>query len=197
MLQVQLKPQKKAETRQRIMEAAESLSAELGANHLSLDAVAARAGISKGGLLYHFPSKHALLRGLVDLHVGGMRAEMQAKAPGCLDTGGPALAGALAYLAVSRHRICRMDSTLAGVLAAMAEDAGFLAPMLAFRNEVEALFGRCPDPAQAELVFLAAQGIVQMCMTDAGRYTAADLHRLFDLLEAQLLAGQTDHTGSA
>ncbi|NUB45288.1 TetR/AcrR family transcriptional regulator [Fertoebacter nigrum] len=188
---MQLKPQKKAETRQRILEAADILSAELGANHLSLDAVAARAGISKGGLLYHFPSKHDLLRGLVAQHVDGIRADMQAQAPGCLGPEGPALAGARAYLAVSRRRICRMDATLAGVLAAMAEDAGFLAPMLAFRTEVEALFRRCPDPAQAELVFLATQGIVQMCMTDADRYTTDDLHRLFDLLDAQLLAGQT------
>ena len=32
----------------------------------SLDAVAARAGVSKGGLLYHFPSKSALFDALTD-----------------------------------------------------------------------------------------------------------------------------------
>ncbi|MCC2248475.1 TetR/AcrR family transcriptional regulator [Virgibacillus sp. AGTR] len=35
-------------------------------NSLTLDAVANHAGISKGGLLYHFPNKDALLKGLSD-----------------------------------------------------------------------------------------------------------------------------------
>ena len=37
-----------------------------GAQALTLDAVAAHAGVSKGGLLYHFKSKRELLDGLVD-----------------------------------------------------------------------------------------------------------------------------------
>ena len=37
-----------------------------GAVHLTLDAVAERAGVSKGGLLYHFPSKESLLQAMVD-----------------------------------------------------------------------------------------------------------------------------------
>ena len=36
-----------------------------GAQALTLDAVAAQAGVSKGGLLYHFKSKRELLDGLV------------------------------------------------------------------------------------------------------------------------------------
>lgn len=191
MLHVHIKPQKKAETRQRILEAADALSAELGANHLSLDAVAARAGISKGGLLYHFPSKHALLRGLVAMHVDGIRNEMQIQAPGCLAPDGPALPGALAYLTVSRRRICRVDAPMSGVLAAMAEDAGFLAPMIAFRNEIEALFARCPNPVHGGLVFLACQGVVHLCMTDPARFTRADLEARFTRLEEQLRDGQT------
>lgn len=35
-------------------------------NALTLDAVAEQAGISKGGLLYHFPSKEALYQGLAE-----------------------------------------------------------------------------------------------------------------------------------
>ena len=37
-----------------------------GARALTLDAVAAEAGVSKGGLLYHFASKRALIDGLLE-----------------------------------------------------------------------------------------------------------------------------------
>src|SRR5690606_20238522 len=53
-------------TRSRILAAAQELAHELGPARISLDAVAARAGVSKGGLLYHFPSKAKLLEGLVE-----------------------------------------------------------------------------------------------------------------------------------
>lgn len=45
-----------SDTKQRILDAAAEIARELGPGHLSLEAVATRAGVSKGGLLYHFPS---------------------------------------------------------------------------------------------------------------------------------------------
>lgn len=51
--------------REAIIDAAEKVVVEIGAGHLTLDAVAAKAKVSKGGLMYHFPSKDALLRAMV------------------------------------------------------------------------------------------------------------------------------------
>ena len=48
-----------------LLDAAEALLSEQGGRGLTLSAVAERAGVSKGGLLYHFPSKEALVQGLV------------------------------------------------------------------------------------------------------------------------------------
>lgn len=47
--------------RERILDAAAELVARLGAANLTLDQVAQTAGVSKGGLLYHFPTKEALV----------------------------------------------------------------------------------------------------------------------------------------
>lgn len=47
--------------RDKILDAALVLVQEIGASELTLDAVAERAGVSKGGLLYHFPFKEELL----------------------------------------------------------------------------------------------------------------------------------------
>ncbi|GMW02353.1 MAG: TetR family transcriptional regulator [Candidatus Hydrogenedentota bacterium] len=53
-------------TRERILDAAEMIVQEAGAARLTLDAVARRAHLSKGGLLYHFASKDALLEGMIE-----------------------------------------------------------------------------------------------------------------------------------
>lgn len=60
---------RKPSARERILEAAEQVTIEVGAGNLTLEAVALAAGVSKGGLLYHFASKEALLKGMVDRHM--------------------------------------------------------------------------------------------------------------------------------
>jgi AcrR family transcriptional regulator len=53
-------------TRQQILDAAEQLFAQGGYNGTSLAAVAEEVGITQPAILYHFPSKEALLLGLLD-----------------------------------------------------------------------------------------------------------------------------------
>ncbi|THK38259.1 TetR/AcrR family transcriptional regulator [Ensifer sp. MPMI2T] len=52
--------------RQQLLEVAARLSLEQGIGAVTLDAVSQAAGVSKGGLLHHFPNKLALLDGLFD-----------------------------------------------------------------------------------------------------------------------------------
>lgn len=65
--------------RDRILDAAEQLVRDHGARNLTLDAVAQAAGVSKGGLLYHFPGKDALLAGMVERHVDELNARCLAE----------------------------------------------------------------------------------------------------------------------
>ena len=53
-------------TRDTILSAAANIVTERGASRMTLEAVAKEAGVSKGGLLYHFPSKDALVQGMVE-----------------------------------------------------------------------------------------------------------------------------------
>ncbi|WP_029106868.1 TetR/AcrR family transcriptional regulator [Mycobacterium sp. URHD0025] len=55
-----------ASSRDRILDAYEALLATEGERYATLDAVAAKAGVSKGGLLYHFPSKDRLADALCE-----------------------------------------------------------------------------------------------------------------------------------
>ncbi|KQO62370.1 TetR/AcrR family transcriptional regulator [Curtobacterium sp. Leaf261] len=55
-----------ASARDRILDSFVGIVCEDGERVATLDAVAARAGVSKGGLLYHFGSKAALVTGLCE-----------------------------------------------------------------------------------------------------------------------------------
>jgi AcrR family transcriptional regulator len=60
-----MKRTQKTNTCERLLDAAEAVVIEQGISAMTLEAVAARAGLSKGGLLYHFPSKDAIVLGMV------------------------------------------------------------------------------------------------------------------------------------
>jgi len=55
--------------RNRLLTAASRVIQRDGILALTLEAVAKEAGVSKGGLLYHFPSKDALVRGLLEYYL--------------------------------------------------------------------------------------------------------------------------------
>lgn len=61
---------KKEIDRDRILDAAESVILDSGGRTFTLDAVAARAGISKGGLVYSFATKDGLVRAALEREVG-------------------------------------------------------------------------------------------------------------------------------
>lgn len=72
-----------ATTRDRILDAFEALLVGQGSRAATLDAVADDAGVSKGGLLYHFPSRDDLVVGMLDRlrDMGEKDAEKMRSAP--------------------------------------------------------------------------------------------------------------------
>jgi len=67
-------------TRIKLIEAAVEVMQQQGFTALTLDAVAAQAGVSKGGLLYHFDSKEALLQGLIRHYLEEVEVDLRARA---------------------------------------------------------------------------------------------------------------------
>ena len=68
---------KARETRRRMIECAEKIILEDGIETLSMDRVAARAGMSKGAVMYHFPTKRALLAALVESYAEHLDARLR------------------------------------------------------------------------------------------------------------------------
>jgi len=133
-----------AGTRVRILDAAYLVAERSGVAALTLDAVAAEAAVSKGGLLYHFPSKEALLSGMVDglcrlfgdLAAAAQRADPEPLGELWHSSRWMGLVGAMAL------NPALLDSWRADVLAGRAAD------------EAEGV-----DPAAAAIVRLAADGL--------------------------------------
>ena len=147
---------RRAGTRERILEAGYAVAGQSGVSAVTLDAVADRAGISKGGLLYHFPSKEALICGMVD---GLCRAFADLASAVAGADAEPAGRSARAYLAASAGELWQSSRWLA-LVGALAVSPGLLD---AWRAGVVA--GRAADetehtdPVAAAIVRLAADGL--------------------------------------
>jgi AcrR family transcriptional regulator len=61
-----MKTNKRDLKRELILKTVSQIVKEEGVEKLTLEAVAQKAGISKGGLLYHFPNKDALILGVIE-----------------------------------------------------------------------------------------------------------------------------------
>ena len=73
--------QKSASTRQLIIEAAIKCLVDLGYARTTTTVIAAKAGLSRGAMLHHFPSKISIIRAAVDyLHAKRLRAFRKAMA---------------------------------------------------------------------------------------------------------------------
>ena len=114
-------------TRAHILAAAAELAKEKGAAHISIEAIAQRAGLSKGGLLYHFPKKDALIHALVEQHMAEVDAEL-AKVESA-HGGRRSNAVARAFIAFNREKACAPQDKFDGILLALAENPHLLDPM--------------------------------------------------------------------
>lgn len=81
MARTRTSEREREETRTRILGAAHSVFAERGYRAATLDSIARASGLTRAGLLHHFPSKQAVLLALLDARdqeLGLMRTEAAA-----------------------------------------------------------------------------------------------------------------------
>ncbi len=154
-------PRPKRGMREHILEAADRIARESGPANLALDAVAASAGVSKGGLLYHFPNKQALLTALVDRHLQRFESEMAERCETARGSSGHLQA----YLDASLEDCRQMPAT--GALAAMVQMPELLGPVREFkRRALDRMLATAPDPGIALVLFLAMDGLRSMKLFD-------------------------------
>ncbi|KMS79104.1 TetR/AcrR family transcriptional regulator [Prauserella rugosa] len=142
--------------REQVLDAYEDLLIEKGLAAVTLDAVAARADVSKGGLLYHFRSKEALLDGLLERLLERTRADMEhaRRAP----------EGMLRYLLTSSVTDADMTkpahrTSVATLRLLGSEPKADEALATSFRMWTDLAHEYVDDPLSAELVGLISDGL--------------------------------------
>lgn len=150
-----------AGARERILNAAEARLLAGGPTSLVLDAVAADAGVSKGGLLYHFASKEALVAGLCERMLERFDADLENLSEA---DAAPAGAWTRAYLAstVTDEGKPADNSArlMAGILATLGRESAHLeAVRERFARWHQRLEADGIDETTATVVGLAADGL--------------------------------------
>ena len=141
-------------TQTAILNAANKVILDKGAEALTLDAVAQEAGISKGGLLYHFPSKNKLIEGMIDRLITEVDSSIIKE---MAKNGGDFLT---AYIRISIENNPERDNISCALFAAIANDPDLLKPLqaryLEWQNRVAAI---APSPEIGTLIRLALDGL--------------------------------------
>lgn len=159
-----------------ILSAAEAVVIEHGASHMTLDAVAAQAKVSKGGLLYHFPSQHHLLMAMlkrfmdqIEILVEQTRASLPAR------PGQELKAHILAWFSLGQeHR--HLASAL---LAAVTRDPGLLDIVREKRRQKwSALTAISPRPELTTIATLAVEGLWMSELMGTAAYTPREHARI-------------------
>ncbi len=150
------------DVRTRVLDAAEAIVQARGVTGLTLDAAARDAGVSKGGLLYHFASKEALLAALLARLTAFLeedyRACVEAQPPGP----GRAARASLEWGFGEGEHACneRHDRAAAVFLAAFHHDPALLDPIRAVVARIRAALAEDGlPPGHAEAINAAGDGM--------------------------------------
>lgn len=180
-----MKEQSEPNTRERLLDAAEMVVLERGVNAMTLEAVAAQAKVSKGGLLYHFPSKDAVVLGMISRMISMVEqrfaVELQKELPGrgrhahallriMMDTGSGAL-------------FPKVHKVASPLRAAMVNNPEMLEPIRCFLNRVHQ--GMIADGLSSDrswLVLAALDGVKFWRVFDILHPSLTDLGGLRSLL---------------
>ena len=138
-----------------VLAAAESLVRDIGAANLTFDELVRRSGITRGGITYHFPTKEALLRALVERDIASWTDCMAGKRE---RHAGPN-AALLAYIDSG----CEPDEDAArlcaGLLSAATSARQLNEPWRAFFAAQQKQADASGDPALALILTLAVEGL--------------------------------------
>jgi AcrR family transcriptional regulator len=165
------------------LNAAEEVIRDQGARHMSLEAVAERAEISKGGLLYNFPSKTALLSAMVELHLA-QRETAMLEAEQRLD--GTPNKAVRAHLATKREKCEAHEGPPPGILAAFLENPELIEPIRRYNELFVARGRKAEDPDLCMMAFLAVAGAEFLTLLDAMPYDEDEYARMIERLDGLL-----------
>ena len=147
------------QTREAVLRAAAQVIARYGAGGFTIEAVAQEAGLTKGGVLHHFPSKVDLILGLLTQVIEGFQARVTAEL--AAEPEGQPGRWLRAYIRTVFLADYENASLLPPLAATVAADPQILASIRrSFEESQQAAISDGLDPVQAAIIRLAVDGMV-------------------------------------
>jgi len=173
--------------REAVLAAAEAIVKDIGAANLTFDELVRRSGITRGGIVYHFRTKDALLEALVEHDLEQWR---QCVADKRSRTAGPA-ADLAAYIASSTEPDEDSSRLCVGLLSAASSSKALNEPWRRYFAQHHAGVNRKrADPVLATLLSLAAEGLFWQETLGLSPLATSERHALVQRMLA--LAATTD-----
>ncbi len=166
------------DARTRVLDAAEAIVQARGVPALTLEGAAREAGVSKGGLLYHFASKQALLVALMARLAEGVSADFDALVESGPEGPGRVFRAILAWGFDAPDLCAQHERAAAVMLAAFHHDPALLDP-------VRAVLARMRAAALSDGVPV---GAAMAAMTATDGLFMARVFRLYDPTEGERAA---------
>ena len=146
--------------RERIVDGFEDLLIERGDAQVSLEAVARHVGLTKGGLLYHFRSRSALVEVLIQRYAERTDADVEqmVSAPE---------GAAASYLRISDYLASPLHRTTLAMSQLRSSEPRVVAALARTRDlELAALTDDVGEPLLARLTMLFAEGLAYEAITE-------------------------------
>jgi AcrR family transcriptional regulator len=184
-----------------ILDCAEQLIRKDGAAQLTLEKVAERAKVSKGGLLYHFPTKEQLVVGMIERTIDSFERDIQsAKASLPEGAGRNTLAFMMAALdgqwKSTSARPTPVD-LLVSTLTAFATEPQLVLPIRkAYVRWQRLLEEDGLDPVQATITRLAIDGLIYTEMFGFNDFTEERRQAVLGALRRMCVESNSSHPAS-
>jgi AcrR family transcriptional regulator len=146
----------KTTAREKILNSAEGLVAQEGVKRLTIENVAVAAGVSRGGVLYHFASKEALIQAMLDRLIGRFERIIEDEINNDTEEHGR-------WTRAFVRATLRMDEETSAVftplLAAIAYEPDLLVPLRDRQEQWQRATENELDPVTAAVVRLASHAL--------------------------------------
>ncbi len=165
--------------REALLDAAERVVIRDGAAKLTLDAVAAEAGISKASVLYDYKTKRELVRKLIERRVAAEEALVQQLIDSGKDDPDRYVRS---QLSVRARTISEADRSVGlNLCVALTQDVSLREPVQkAIENSIAEITRSSKHPRGALLAFLAMQGLVLLEWFDWHSFSTSERSEIIE-----------------
>jgi AcrR family transcriptional regulator len=178
--------------RAKVLEAARRIVENQGAGHLTFDQLAVESGVTRGGITYHFPTKEALLKGLIEADIVDWEKASDTLTPNCPCPQTAALMGQIR---------CNLDSHdaghkrfVSGLMSAAMVDPTLLDPIRAHQKRKFSAWSWNDDDLLRYVFLLAAEGVFWQDVFDMNPLPPEVRARVIALIERLALQAPPSST---